>query len=125
MREHLGFLRTSSMVVKVAAWVFLFLGSGIFILLNAYYVFPLFSFAKNSYDSLLAGSGGVEGISDWIDVISKNASMINVFRLQGIPDWYGNNVHIYANIFLNNPLLISSVCIGITVVRPSGCLKKT
>lgn len=26
MREHLGFLRTSSLVVKVAAWVFLFLG---------------------------------------------------------------------------------------------------
>lgn len=86
--------------------VFLFLGSGIFIPLNAYYLFPLFSFAKNSYGSLLAGSGGVEGISAWIDVISKNASMINLFRLQGIPDWYDNNVHIYANFFLNNPLLI-------------------
>jgi hypothetical protein len=26
MREHLGFLKTSSAVVKVAAWIFLFLG---------------------------------------------------------------------------------------------------
>ena len=26
MREHLGFLRTSSAVVKIAAWIFLFLG---------------------------------------------------------------------------------------------------
>ena len=26
MREHLGFLKTSSLVVKIAAWVFLFLG---------------------------------------------------------------------------------------------------
>lgn len=26
MREHLGFLKTSSMVVKIAAWIFLFLG---------------------------------------------------------------------------------------------------
>jgi len=26
MREHLGFLRTSSTVVKIAAWIFLFLG---------------------------------------------------------------------------------------------------
>jgi len=26
MREHLGFLRTSSVVVKTAAWIFLFLG---------------------------------------------------------------------------------------------------
>jgi hypothetical protein len=27
MREHLGFLKTSSAVVKVAAWIFLFLGT--------------------------------------------------------------------------------------------------
>ena len=26
MREHLGFLKTSSMVVKIAAWIFLLLG---------------------------------------------------------------------------------------------------
>jgi ABC-type multidrug transport system permease subunit len=26
MREHLGFLKTSSTVVKIAAWIFLFLG---------------------------------------------------------------------------------------------------
>lgn len=36
MREHLGFLRTSSAVVKVAAWIFLFLGvvGGISIILG-------------------------------------------------------------------------------------------
>jgi len=27
MREHLGFLKTSSAVVKIAAWVFLFFGA--------------------------------------------------------------------------------------------------
>jgi hypothetical protein len=34
MREHLGFLKTSSAVVKVAAWIFLFMGiiSGVAIL---------------------------------------------------------------------------------------------
>ncbi len=26
MREHLGFLKTSSIAVKIAAWIFLFLG---------------------------------------------------------------------------------------------------
>ncbi|MDD4953379.1 MAG: hypothetical protein PHG40_00545 [Candidatus Omnitrophica bacterium] len=26
MREHLGFLKTSSAVVKIAAWIFLFMG---------------------------------------------------------------------------------------------------
>ena len=27
MREHLGFLKTSSTVVKIAAWIFLFFGT--------------------------------------------------------------------------------------------------
>lgn len=36
MREHLGFLKVSSAVVKIAAWIFLFLGgiSGIAIILR-------------------------------------------------------------------------------------------
>ena len=36
MHEHLGFLRVSSIVVKVAAWIFLFLGlvGGISVLLG-------------------------------------------------------------------------------------------
>lgn len=36
MREHLGFLKTSSVAVKIAAWIFLFLGAvgGIGILLG-------------------------------------------------------------------------------------------
>jgi len=37
MREHLGFLRVSSAVVKTAAWIFLFLGllGGVSLLLGA------------------------------------------------------------------------------------------
>lgn len=37
MREHLGFLKTSSTVVKIAAWIFLALGaiSGIAIIFGA------------------------------------------------------------------------------------------
>jgi len=37
MREHLGFLKFSSAVVKVAAWIFLFLGvlGGVSLLLGA------------------------------------------------------------------------------------------
>lgn len=36
MREHLGFLKTSSTVVKIAAWIFLFFGvtGGISIILG-------------------------------------------------------------------------------------------
>lgn len=37
MREHLGFLKVSSVVVKIAAWIFLFLGllGGVSLLLGA------------------------------------------------------------------------------------------
>lgn len=37
MREHLGFLKVSSAVVKIAAWIFLFLGllGGVSLLLGA------------------------------------------------------------------------------------------
>jgi len=36
MREHLGFLKISSAVVKIAAWIFLFLGvaSGVAVILK-------------------------------------------------------------------------------------------
>ena len=34
MREHLGFLKTSSTVVKVAAWIFLFFGA-----VGSFYIF--------------------------------------------------------------------------------------
>lgn len=36
MREHLGFLKTSSTIVKIAAWIFLLLGilSGIYTILG-------------------------------------------------------------------------------------------
>jgi len=37
MREHLEFLKVSSVVVKVAAWIFLFLGliGGVYLILGA------------------------------------------------------------------------------------------
>lgn len=42
MREHLGFLKTSSVAVKVAAWIFLFLGlfGGIAILMGKVPAYP-------------------------------------------------------------------------------------
>ena len=46
MREHLGFLRTSSAVVKVAAWIFLSLG-----IFGSLYIF----LAKTTGKSLVEG----------------------------------------------------------------------
>lgn len=76
------------------------------VMLNAYYIYPLFNYAKHQYTTLLASSGGTSGINNWVEVISKNTSILNIMRLQGIPDWYNNPDHVYANVFLQHPLLI-------------------
>ncbi|TAL51091.1 MAG: hypothetical protein EPN92_00995 [Chitinophagaceae bacterium] len=54
----------------------------------------------------MASSGGNEGAVRWSYEISKNASFDNLVKLQGIPDWYDNPEHPYANNFFNNDFLI-------------------
>lgn len=77
-----------------------------FLLVNAYWILPHIYLLVSSYGSSLAGVGGVSGILEWEATISKHASLINLFRLQGIPDWYDNPFHTYANDYLQNPYLI-------------------
>lgn len=75
-------------------------------LVNAYWLFPQLISFLGSYSQTLGSFGGIEGVLRWVDAISKNASLLNLFRLQGIPDWYDNPLHPYADIFLDNPFLI-------------------
>lgn len=77
-----------------------------FLAVNSYFIFPqAYSFYK-SYDSTLRLIGGISGILEWEGVISKNASLINLFRLEGIPDW-GTSLHTYSSLFTKNPFLIA------------------
>ncbi len=78
----------------------------VFIAVNIYWVLPQIYLAKNTYITSLNSQGGLEGVLAWEAVISKSASFINLFRLQGIPDWYDNLLHPYSNFYLNNPILI-------------------
>ncbi|MFH1458428.1 MAG: hypothetical protein ABIG31_04595 [Candidatus Omnitrophota bacterium] len=48
MREHLGFLKTSSAVVKVAAWIFLFFG-----IFGSIYIFLGKVMGKSAVDGLV------------------------------------------------------------------------
>lgn len=79
---------------------------GCFILANFYWILPTGVNILSSYKQNLSSIGGISGIISWSSEISKYASYLNLFRLQGIPDWYGNTIHPYANIFLSNPILI-------------------
>lgn len=84
----------------------LFLTLGISAVLHAYWLLPYVQFVFASYESAVAQAGGAGGVLGWLDYISRNSSLINLLRLQGVPEWYGNPYHPYANEFLKNPFLV-------------------
>lgn len=85
---------------------------GIF-LLFAYWLIPYALFTITQFTTEVDKAGGIDGVIGWAKVISKNSSIINIIRLQGIPDWYENVTHAYASAFLHNPLLI-----GVSLLLP-------
>ncbi len=90
-------------IFSMKVFLSIFLG---FFLINSYFIFPQIYTALNSYSGMLSSVGGISGILAWEAAINKYASILNLLRLQGIPDWYDNPNHIYAGEFINNPALI-------------------
>lgn len=84
--------------------VLVIFGLGI-LAVNLYWIVPLIGVIKTQY-SPFAASGGASVAVAWTDVISRNTSLLNLFRLQGFSDWYDTTNHPYAPLFLANPLLI-------------------
>lgn len=78
----------------------------IYILLNAYWLIPYFFYTLGFYGRDLAQAGGTEGALSWARYLSSESTFINLFRGQGIPDWYLNPYHAFAQQFLSNPVLI-------------------
>lgn len=77
------------------------------ITLNAYWAYPYIRSFSQNYTQRVEAAGGVNAAVGWSQAISKDASFINILRLQGIPDWYENLDHPYSNNFIKNPLLIA------------------
>lgn len=82
--------------------------------LNAYSILTyLQNFISNDVPRLLQESS-MEGHKDWLRYVSRSTSFLNLFRLFGVPDWYGeindlnkiNLSHPYASLYLNNKTLI-------------------
>ena len=87
--------------------------------LQAYWLLPYSDFVAHSYDQSVTFFGGVRGILGWIDYISENSSLINLLRLQGVPEWYQNPIHPYASLFLHNPFLVAvSMLIPVVAFAP-------
>lgn len=89
-----------------------------FLLLNAYWLLPLISGVVTSYESRLAGMGGLSSILTWADIISAHASQLNLFRLQGLSFWYADP-HPYSGAFFNyRPLIAVSALLPLLAFLP-------
>lgn len=100
------FLNTNfSMLRKIIAYSF---GTGIiYFLLNAYWLIPYIFYLSGFAERDLALAGGTEGALEWARYLSAESTFINLFRGQGIPDWYLNPYHAFSGNFFANPLLIT------------------
>lgn len=77
-----------------------------YILANAYWIVPFVFFTLGNYASYVGSVGSVDGTIAWEKMVSGNASFANLLRLQGNPEWVNTIGHPYANIYIQNPLLI-------------------
>lgn len=96
-----------------------------FSLANFYWILPTFIKTFASYSESLSSIGGISSVLDWSYEVSRFASLQNVIRLQGIPDWYDNPLHPYSKVFFENPLLVLySFLIPVTVFSSLVLVKK-
>jgi len=94
----------------------LFAFGNAFVLINAYWIVPQIGLYVSTYTSAVAERGGIDGLIAWERVNSKNASILNLLRLQGVPDWYDNPSHPFSKAFLTNPILIAASFIPSIIV---------
>lgn len=78
----------------------------IYVLINAYWIISYAFYISGFFRRDLAQAGGTEGALSWARYLSSESTFINLFRGQGIPDWYLNPYHSYSQSFLTNPFLI-------------------
>lgn len=102
---YFNFISTSFQTLRRT--IAYFIGTGVlYVLLSAYWLFPYIYYILGFYSRDLALAGGTEGALGWATYLSKGTSFINLFRGQGVPEWYLNPFHAYASNYLSNPLLI-------------------
>lgn len=100
--------------------IYFSIGTGlIFVLLNFYWILPGAFNIFRSFGSTVADAGGVEGAIGWERYVSVGTTFMNLFRGQGIPEWYLNIYHPYAGTILHNPFfVIISIAFPILMVAP-------
>lgn len=102
---------------------FLFLTGIFFLIANSYSLIPYIQtfFVSQDYQSVQRDLT-IQANKAWLDYISQGSSFLNIFRLQGVPDWYENkyaaaSMHPFAKFYLENKLMLSlSYLIPITAI---------
>lgn len=91
--------------------LFLGISGGLFILINSYSLLPYIqTFFVKDYQ-IIQSSMTLNANKAWLDYISQGSSFLNIFRMQGVPDWYSSSftaaqMHPFASFYLENPLMI-------------------
>ena len=94
--------------------IFIVLTMIFYIFLNFYSILPYSqNFISNDAPRLLREST-MEAHISWLRYVSRSTSLINLFRLFGVPDWYSepneinqtNVLHPYAPLYLDNKILV-------------------
>lgn len=91
---------------------------------NLYWVMPYLESYRQNFTQRIQDAGGIDRVVEWSSVISQNASWLNLFKMQGLADWYDNPEHPYANILLKNPALMA-LAILLPAVAFFGLAKKS
>lgn len=80
--------------------IFVFIGFIITgVISQAYWLLPFYSFLKTGYSSSVSAVGGIEGAIAWEKMVSSNASILNIIRIAGSPNWIGEYAYSYANYY--------------------------
>ncbi len=81
-------------------------------LLNSYQLLPYMQNIINKEFFSHTGVADVSQNSGWLNYISQNTSLLNLFRMQGVPNWFidvfkVHPEHPYSYIYLKNPVFIT------------------
>lgn len=101
--------RTIESVVRLVVFFALTLIG--YLLINSYAIIPyVVKFLSGDY-SVLFNPDVIAPNRAWLDYISQSSSFLNIFRLQGIPDWYDtatvvNQNHPYASRYIADRFLV-------------------
>lgn len=91
--------------------LFYLFNSILFLLFNAYSILPYFATFISSAYGQVVDKGIIQSGMEWLNYISRGSSFLNLFKLQGIPDWYLTEFlpapqHAYSSIYMTSSVLI-------------------